>query len=136
MFSLSRLAGSENFTPEDMKGQTWVLNVWASWCVACREEHATIEFLAEKGLILVGLNYKDQREDAVAWLQEMGDPYELSVMDIDGRVGIDWGVYGVPETFVIDPDGVILYKHIGILSQEDAEKKILPLVAGTKEREL
>ena len=117
------------FVPEDMRGKVWMLNVWASWCASCRIEHPILVDMARKRVVpIVGLNYKDKREDAIAWLNRHGDPYALSAWDIDGRVGIDYGVYGVPETFVIDKQGVIRYKHIGPITPEALEKKILPLL--------
>ena len=117
------------FTPEDMKGKVWMLNVWASWCVSCRVEHPLLVEMARQGTVsIVGLNYKDKREDGVQWLTKFGNPYSLSAYDLDGRVGIDYGVYGVPETFVIDKAGVIRYKQIGPISAEALQQKILPLV--------
>ena len=102
------------FTPEDMKGKVWMLNVWASWCVSCRVEHPLLVEMSKRNIVpIVGLNYKDQREAGVQWLTRFGNPYVLSAYDLDGRVGIDYGVYGVPETFVIDKQGVVRYKHIG-----------------------
>lgn len=113
----------------DMKGQVWLLNVWASWCVSCRIEHPLLVELAKANVVpVIGLNYKDRNADGRAWLAQHGDPYKLSVVDADGRVGIDWGVYGVPETFVVDKDGVIRYKQIGPLTKEALEQRILPLV--------
>lgn len=130
-FELPRLDDPEKrFGPADMRGQVWLLNVWASWCVSCREEHPVLlEFAKEGRVPLVGLNYKDQREDALRWLQQFGDPYRLSVSDTEGRVGIDYGVYGVPETYVIDRAGVIRMKHIGPVTPEVLSGRILPLVA-------
>lgn len=117
------------FTPEDMKGKVWLLNVWASWCVSCRVEHPLLVDMSRKNLVpIVGLNYKDRREDGVAWLTKFGNPYSLSAYDVDGRVGIDYGVYGVPETFVIDKTGVIRYKQIGPITQEALDNTILPLI--------
>lgn len=117
------------FTPEEMKGKVWMLNVWASWCVSCRVEHPLLVDMARKRIVpIVGLNYKDKRDDGVAWLAKFGDPYELSAWDFDGRVGIDYGVYGVPETFVIDKQGVIRHKQIGPITPESLEKTILPLI--------
>jgi cytochrome c biogenesis protein CcmG/thiol:disulfide interchange protein DsbE len=111
-----------------MAGKVWLLNVWASWCVACRQEHPVlVELAKQKTIPVVGLNYKDKRDDALAWLKQFGDPYTLSVSDLDGRVGIDYGVYGVPETFLIDRQGVIRYKQIGPVTRDALEKKILPL---------
>ncbi|MFO1316584.1 MAG: DsbE family thiol:disulfide interchange protein [Burkholderiales bacterium] len=113
----------------DMKGQVWLLNVWASWCVSCRVEHPLLVELAKANVVpVIGLNYKDRNELGRAWLAQNGDPYKLSIVDADGRVGIDWGVYGVPETFVVDKNGVIRYKQIGPITTEALEQKILPLV--------
>jgi cytochrome c biogenesis protein CcmG/thiol:disulfide interchange protein DsbE len=129
-FKLAQLAQPEmEFTQKDMLGQVWLLNVWASWCVSCREEHPVLVDLAKARVVpVIGLNYKDKPQEAKAWLSQFGDPYMLSVMDLDGRVGIDYGVYGVPETFVIDRAGVIRYKQIGPVTREALEGKILPLV--------
>jgi cytochrome c biogenesis protein CcmG, thiol:disulfide interchange protein DsbE len=115
------------FTQKDMLGSVWVLNVWASWCAPCLLEHPVVTALA-KSVPVVGLNYKDAREDALPWLKRNGDPYRLSVYDDTGRIGIDYGVYGVPETYVIDRKGVIRYKHIGPLTPEVAREKLVPLV--------
>jgi cytochrome c biogenesis protein CcmG/thiol:disulfide interchange protein DsbE len=118
-----------SFTPEDMKGKVWLLNVWASWCVSCRVEHPLLVEMSRGNVVpIVGLNYKDKREDGVQWLERFGNPYVLSAHDVEGRVGIDYGVYGVPETFVIDKAGVIRYKQIGPVTPEALEKTILPLV--------
>jgi cytochrome c biogenesis protein CcmG/thiol:disulfide interchange protein DsbE len=117
------------FAPEDMKGKVWLLNVWASWCVSCRVEHPLLVEMAKTRVVpIVGLNYKDKRDDGVQWLAKFGNPYALSAYDVDGRVGIDFGVYGVPETFVIDKQGVVRYKQIGPITPEALEKKILPLI--------
>ncbi|MET0218446.1 MAG: DsbE family thiol:disulfide interchange protein [Burkholderiales bacterium] len=122
-------APEKSFTLADMKGRVWLLNVWASWCVSCRDEHPFLMELAKENTIpIVGLNYKDKRDDAVKWLAQFGNPYRLSIVDADGRTGINFGVYGVPETFVIDRDGVIRYKQIGPLSAEKWQQTILPLV--------
>ena len=127
-FSLSMLeTPSKQLSTADMAGQVWVLNVWASWCVSCRAEHEVITALANRNLVtVVGLNYKDEPGDATRWLQQFGNPYAVSVIDRDGRVGIDWGVYGVPETFVIGADGKITYKLIGPVTHESLQQKILP----------
>jgi cytochrome c biogenesis protein CcmG/thiol:disulfide interchange protein DsbE len=129
-FSLSMLdAPSRQLSTADMVGQVWVLNVWASWCVSCRAEHPVITALANKNLVsVIGLNYKDEPDEATRWLEQFGNPYTASVMDRDGRVGIDWGVYGVPETFIIGADGMIKYKHIGPVTHESLEQKILPIL--------
>ena len=117
------------FAPEEMKGKVWMLNVWASWCVSCRVEHPLLVELSRRGTVpIVGLDYKDKRDDGREWLAKFGNPYALSAFDVDGKVGIDYGVYGVPETFVIDRQGVIRYKQIGPLTKEALEEKILPLL--------
>jgi cytochrome c biogenesis protein CcmG, thiol:disulfide interchange protein DsbE len=129
-FSLPTLHDPKKITtPESLRGRVYLLNVWASWCVACRQEHPVLNELArQKAVPIVGLNYKDKREDALAWLTQLGNPYELSIVDLDGRVGIDLGVYGVPETFVIDKEGAIRYKHIGPISGEVWTTTLLPLI--------
>ena len=115
--------------PADLKGQVWLLNVWASWCVSCRDEHPLLIELGRAKIVpIVGLNYKDEPAAGKRWLSENGDPYNVSVVDRDGRVGIDWGVYGVPETFVVDKAGTIRYKQIGPITAEALEKTIMPLV--------
>ena len=122
-------AADKTMGTADMKGQVWLLNVWASWCVACREEHPLLVELGRAKLVpIIGLNYKDEPAAGMKWLAQNGDPYNLSVVDRDGRVGIDFGVYGVPETFVIDKQGTIRYKQIGPITVEALEKKIVPLV--------
>ncbi len=131
VFALPKLYQPDQLlTNNDLKGQLALVNVWASWCVACREEHAQIERLStEFKLRVIGLNYKDKPEDARRWLAQFGNPYSDIAVDEPGRVGIDWGVYGVPETFVIDANGVIRYKHIGPVTASDIETVILPLIA-------
>jgi len=120
----------KNFSPSELRGKIWVLNVWASWCAGCREEHPVLADFAKSGLAPVfGLNYKDRRDDAIAWLKRYGDPYQVSLVDTDGRVGIDYGVYGVPETYVIDKQGVIRYKRIGPVTPQILKDKIVPLIA-------
>ena len=129
-FRLAQLQASDKFiTPEDMRGKVWLLNVWASWCVSCRQEHPVLIDLQQQNKIaIIGLNYKDDRAAAITWLnQHGGDPYLVSAVDADGRVGIDFGVYGVPETFLIDKNGMIRYKHIGPVTTEALKTKILPL---------
>jgi cytochrome c biogenesis protein CcmG/thiol:disulfide interchange protein DsbE len=129
-FQLPQLmAPDKQLSVADMKGQVWLLNVWASWCGPCRDEHPhLVAFARTKQVPLVGLNYKDSRNDALGWLKEFGNPYDVSLSDLDGRVGIDFGVYGVPETFVIDKGGVIRFKHIGPLTPEVLRTKIAPLL--------
>ncbi len=120
---------SLTFSPDKYKGQVWVLSVWASWCVSCRAEHKVITKLADMELAdIVGLNYKDQPQDGRRWLQQFGDPYTFSVIDQDGRAGIDWGVYGVPETFVIGKDGLVKYKHIGPVTDNSLRDEVVPMI--------
>jgi cytochrome c biogenesis protein CcmG/thiol:disulfide interchange protein DsbE len=117
------------FAAEDMKGQVWLFNVWASWCVACRQEHPVLmQFASQKLVPIIGLDYKDQRKDALGVLKRSGNPYDINAFDADGRVGIDYGVYGVPESYVIDKAGIIRYKHIGPITVEALEKTIIPLI--------
>jgi cytochrome c biogenesis protein CcmG/thiol:disulfide interchange protein DsbE len=117
------------FSQKEMLGKVWIMNVWASWCPPCLVEHPVVTRIAQSGLApVVGLNYKDAREDALPWLKRNGDPYQLIVFDANGRIGIDYGVYGVPETYVIDRKGVIRYKHIGPLTADVVQQKVAPLV--------
>lgn len=129
-FSLPTLDDpSRSLTNTDFQGKVVLINVWASWCAACRQEHPLLmEVARAKQVPLIGLNYKDKRDDALRVLQAEGNPYDVSLVDADGRVGIDWGVYGVPETFVIDKAGVIRYKYIGPISTESWETTLLPLI--------
>ncbi len=120
---------SRTFSAADMRGKVWVLNVWASWCVSCRDEHPLLLEYAKSGVVpIYGLNYKDKREDALAWLEDLGDPYVLSAADEDGRVAIDYGVYGAPETYVIDQNGTIRFKQVGAVTPDVWTKQVLPLV--------
>lgn len=131
-FSAAKLdSPEEKLSPNDLKGKVWLFNVWASWCVSCRAEHAILNALAQQqqAAVIVGLNYKDEPSDAKNWLQNLGNPYNVSVMDREGRIGIDWGVYGVPETFVIDKKGLIRYKHTGPVSADDVQQIFLPLLS-------
>ena len=117
------------FIAKDMLGKVWLLNTWASWCVACREEHPILmEFAKAKMLPIIGLDYKDKNADGLKWLTRYGNPYDLSITDQDGRIGIDFGVYGVPESFLIDKSGVIRYKQIGPVTEEALRDKIIPLI--------
>lgn len=116
-------------TSETLRGRVYLLNVWASWCVACREEHPVLNEIARvKAVPIIGLNHKDQRDAALEWLRGLGNPYEMSLVDANGRMSIELGVYGVPETFVIDKAGVIRYKHIGPITPEAWIEKIQPLL--------
>lgn len=129
-FSLPPVKGrTQGLSSADLKGEVSLVNVFASWCVACRSEHPLLMALEQQGVVPIhGLNYKDRPQDAEKWLGELGDPYTRTGADINGRVGIDWGVYGVPETFVIDRQGRIAYKQIGPVTPEVLEKTILPLI--------
>lgn len=129
-FSVPQLQEPDKmFSPKDMLGKVWLFNVWASWCVSCREEHPILVEFAKTGTVpIIGLDYKDKREDGQRWLARFGNPYQIAPFDADGRVGIDYGVYGVPETYLIDKAGVIRFKQIGPITPEVLEKKIIPLV--------
>lgn len=132
-FALPILTDSQaSFSPADLKGQRWILNVWASWCVSCRYEHPLLnEIAAKTDIPIVGLNYKDDAEKAQQWLSERGNPYTKIPLDIAGDVGIDWGVYGVPETFVIDEQGLVIYKHPGPITADIVQNEIWPLFKTT-----
>ena len=129
-FVLPQLADAgKQLSPADLRGRVWVLNVWASWCAPCREEHPLLVALArEQGIRIVGLNYKDDPRNAQEWLRKLGDPYVATAVDRDGQVGIDYGVYGVPETFVIDQSGIVRFKHVGPLTQQVWARDVLPLI--------
>lgn len=128
-FSLPQLDSDAPFSPKDMAGKVWLFNVWASWCVSCRQEHPIlVDFAKTKLAPLIGLDYKDKNDEARAWLKRFGNPYDFSVVDADGRVGIDYGVYGVPETYVIDKTGTIRFKQIGPVTAEVMQNKIVPLI--------
>lgn len=123
-------APQEKLSPNDLKGQVWLFNVWASWCTSCREEHPVLNrFAQQKTVLIVGLNYKDDPAAAKNWLDTLGNPYNASIMDQDGRVGLDWGVYGVPETFVVDKKGVVRHKHTGPVTLDDIQQTLQPLIA-------
>ena len=120
---------NEHITTESLKGKVWLLNVWASWCVSCRAEHEVVSRFAATGLVpIYGLNYKDDEQDAKAWLHALGNPYEANLVDRSGNAGIDWGVYGVPETFVIDKKGIVRHKVIGPVTDEIVRDTLVPLV--------
>ncbi|RRS03182.1 DsbE family thiol:disulfide interchange protein [Aquabacterium soli] len=129
-FQLTRLESEQaTIGPADLRGQVWVLNVWASWCASCHEEHPVLLDLSRQaGVPLIGLDYKDDRTKGRLWLDRLGNPYQHVAFDADGRVGIDYGVYGVPETFVIDKQGVIRMKLTGPLTREIVRDKLLPLI--------
>ncbi len=129
-FSLAQVKNPNKIsTSKDFYGRVYLLNVWASWCVACRQEHPLLMEIRRNSLVpIIGLNYKDKPKDARGFLRSMGDPYELSLADLNGRVGIDLGVYGVPETFVIDKLGIIRYRFTGPLTEQALIKEIMPVV--------
>ena len=129
-FNLQQLQNpAQKIGPAELRGKVWMLNVWASWCVSCREEHPVLMQFSKTGVVpIYGLNYKDTREDATRWLQQFGNPYVVSGFDGDGQVGIDYGVYGVPETYIIDKQGVIRHKHIGPITDEVLQDEIVPIV--------
>lgn len=130
-FALPPIPGRDErgFSRADLGGEPMLVNVWASWCVPCRAEHPILTRLAEEeGVVVHGINYKDQVADAQAFLRQLGDPFTRIGRDRDGRVAIEWGVYGVPETFVVDREGRIRYKHVGPMMPRDVERKILPLL--------
>jgi len=133
-FELAQLhSPDKKFGNTDMKGKVWLLNVWGSWCVSCRYEHPFLNQLAKEQVVpIVGLNWKDKPEDAKAWLAKFGDPYMVSVSDLDGRTAIDFGVYGAPETFVIDATGMIRYKHTGPIDATVLREKLLPVIRELK----
>ena len=118
-FELPLLLKEGSFSKKDLMGHVTLVNVWASWCFACRQEHEVVKQLGRKGVRIIGFNYKDEPDDAKAWLARLGNPYQSIVADRDGRIAIDWGVYGAPETFLIDPQGIIRHKVIGPLSDPD-----------------
>ncbi len=129
-FTLPPVQGRvDGLSSKDLKGEVSLVNVFASWCTACRDEHPLFMQLYQENVLPIhGLNYKDRPRDAAAWLDALGDPYSRTGADIDGRVAIDWGVYGVPETFVVDPQGRIVYKHIGAINSRFVEETLLPLI--------
>ena len=133
-FALPPLEGRDQhgLSRADLGGEPMLVNVFASWCVPCRIEHPLIARLAEEGVVVHGINYKDRPEDAKAWLAELGDPYRHIGADRSGRVGIDWGVYGVPETYVVGRDGRIAYRHVGPLQPQDLERTVRPLLERLK----
>jgi cytochrome c biogenesis protein CcmG/thiol:disulfide interchange protein DsbE len=119
----------KTFSPADMKGKVWLLNVWASWCVSCRQEHVYLtEFARDGSINLMGLNYKDEPAAAMQWLERLGNPYKISISDIDGMAGLDWGVYGVPETFIIDKKGIVRHKQTGPVDPTILQTIIMPII--------
>ena len=137
-FSAPKLAiPNESLSNTDLNGQVWLFNVWASWCVSCREEHPVLNELAKLKLVpIVGLNYKDEPEAANNWLAALGNPYTVSIMDREGRIGIDYGVYGVPETFVVDKKGIIRHKQTGPVTPDIVSTVLLPLISQLQAEQL
>ena len=135
-FALPAVQGrTHGLSTEDLRGEVSLVNVFASWCVACRAEHPLLMRLAAEGRVPIHrLNYKDQPEHAARWLDRLGDPYTRTGADLEGRVAIEWGVYGVPETFVVSKDGRIAYKHIGPITQQDLTRTIEPLIRELQDR--
>ena len=128
-FAIDDLLTGENITKQRLMGKPWVLNIWASWCSSCRQEHELLVELSQKYPVrIVGLNYKDLEEEAKLWLTNLGNPYEYTLFDPNGKASIDWGVYGVPETFVIDAKGIIRHKFTGPLTKQSIEKTLVPLL--------
>ena len=130
VFTLPQLhEPQKTFSPADMKGKVWLLNVWASWCVSCRQEHVYLtEFARDSSMNLMGLNYKDEPAAAMQWLERLGNPYKISISDIDGMAGLDWGVYGVPETFIIDKKGIVRHKQTGPVDPTILQTISMPLI--------
>lgn len=124
---LNRKAPALNEVTAKMRGQAWLLNVWATWCQACRSEHPILMDIAKQGIPIVGLDYKDQKQEVNHWLSQFGNPYKQLVFDGDGRIGIEWGVYGAPETFIIDKQGIIRYKHVGAITPSIWHSTIEPI---------
>lgn len=135
-FLLTDLHDEDSELTRDLfEGQVSLLNVWGTWCPACRDEHDDLVWLAEeKGIRIVGLNYKDNRDDALEWLEKLGDPYQVSIYDPRGRLGFDLGVYGAPETYVIDAEGIVRHRHVGVVNEKVWEEDIEPLVNRYREK--
>jgi cytochrome c biogenesis protein CcmG/thiol:disulfide interchange protein DsbE len=135
-FSLPVLDSDTRWSPDALKGKVWLLNVWASWCAACQVEHPLLNQLArDKVVPIVGFAWKDKRDDSSAWLTRHGNPYSVVVSDFDGRAALDWGVYGAPETFLIDRDGVIRYKQVGPFTPEIIRDELMPLLRKLGQRQ-
>lgn len=126
-FSLPALTTQRLFTNDDLPKQAYIINVWASWCISCRVEHSYLNALSERGILIVGLNYKDRPTDALQWLDRLGDPYRFNLSDQQGKLGLDLGVYGAPENYIVDAGGTIRYRHVGILNEKVWREKIVPL---------
>jgi cytochrome c biogenesis protein CcmG/thiol:disulfide interchange protein DsbE len=133
-FSLPRLDNeSEATSRSDLLGEITLVNIWATWCVSCRIEHPYLNKLAESGVRIVGLNYKDESNAARRWLEDLGNPYQWNIVDQEGRLGVDLGVFGAPETYLLDKDGIIRYKHVGVVDQRVWDEKFLPLITAIQQ---
>lgn len=126
-FELTTLASDDLIAVADLPAGPFLLNVWATWCVACKAEHPYLNRLSDMGITIVGLNYKDDRQDANKWLQRLGDPYQFNIFDDEGALGLNLGVYGAPETYVIDEQGIVRYRQVGVLNERVWRKYIQPL---------
>lgn len=126
-FKLPRLGQPGSLSEQDVEGQVSLLNVWATWCVACRVEHPYLQQLSDQGVRLIGLNYKDNDADAERWLEELGNPYQFNIADNEGTLGLDLGVYGAPETYLVDGAGVIRYRHVGVVDERVWKTVLEPL---------
>ena len=128
-------APAQRVTQDDLRGAPYLLNVWGSWCPGCREEHAVVSAFAKTGRVrVIGFNWKDEPEDATRWLAQFGNPYDLVLTDYDGKAAIEWGIYGAPETFLVDRDGTILWKHVGPMTDATIHDQLLPVVARMEAR--
>ena len=127
-FNLTHLYDdSINLSNKDLPSKPYIINVWATWCIGCRVEHEYLNKLMKNNITIIGLNYKDERIKSISWLDRLGDPYLLNLFDVNGEMGINMGVYGAPESFFVDADGIIRYRHVGILNDEVWKEKIIPL---------
>ena len=126
-FSLANLGREGQLTRDDIIGQVTLLNVWATWCVSCRVEHPYLQLLADRGVLIYGVNYKDEDAAALSWLRQLGDPYVANIADREGTLGLDLGVFGAPETYLVDREGVIRYRHVGVVNERVWETILLPL---------
>ncbi|MBT8438678.1 MAG: DsbE family thiol:disulfide interchange protein [Gammaproteobacteria bacterium] len=129
-FELPLLLKDGSFSNKDLIGHVTLINVWASWCFACRQEHEAVKFLSRQGVRIIGLNYKDESDDAKNWLAKLGNPYQSIAVDREGRIAIDWGVYGAPETFLVDKEGIIRHKVIGPLSDQEKFEELMTVMNG------
>jgi cytochrome c biogenesis protein CcmG/thiol:disulfide interchange protein DsbE len=128
-FSLPVLGGPATVDRDGVTGEVALFNVWATWCASCRVEHPYLTQLAEQGVAIYGINYKDEDAEALQWLRELGDPYRLSIVDAEGSLGLDLGVYGAPETYVVDARGIIRYRHVGVVNEHVWENILQPIIA-------